>query len=134
MRSLYIASSLLNKERVQSIRDKFLNRNIPISYDWTIHGFVEDLNILPKIAEEELDGVKQADCVLMILPARNGSHFEFGYAVALNKPVVILNDQDDYIPTSFHFLDSKKYNVYIKNNEDEAIDFAINILKQLPEK
>lgn len=128
MRSLYIASSLLNKERVQSIRDKFLNKGISISYDWTAHGFVEDLDELPNIAEKELDGVREASCILMVLPARNGSHFEFGYAIALNKPVIILNDQDDYVPTSFHFLDSEKYNIHIKKNEDDAIDFVINIL------
>jgi len=128
MRSLYIASSLLNKERVQSIRNYFLDKGIPISYDWTAHGFVEDLDELPNIAEKELDGVRQADCILMILPARNGSHFEIGYAMAQNKPIVILNDQDDYVPTSFHFLDSKKYNIHVRKNEDDAIDLVINIL------
>jgi len=130
MRSLYIASSLLNKERVQSIRNKFLDRGIPISYDWTAHGFVEDTSELPNIAEKELDGVRQADCLLMVLPARNGSHFEFGYAVAQDKSIVILNDQDDYVPTSFHFLDSEKYNIHIKKNENDAIDFIVDILKQ----
>jgi nucleoside 2-deoxyribosyltransferase len=131
MKSLYIASSLLNKERVQSIRDKLLSRGISISYDWTAHGFVDDLNELPNIAEKELNGVREASCILMILPARNGSHFEFGYAIALNKPVIILNDQDDYVPTSFHFLDSEEYNVYIKKDEDGAIDFVENVLTNL---
>jgi len=129
MKSLYIASSLLNKERVQSIRNKFLNRGISISYDWTTHGFVEDLSELPNIAEKELHGVLNADCILMVLPARNGSHFEFGYAIAMQKPVVILNDQDDYVPTSFHFLNSDIYRIYTKRNEDDAIDFVTNILK-----
>lgn len=126
-RSVYIASSLLNKERVQSLRDRLRGLDINITYDWTTHGLVQDRSLLPGIARQELDGVLAADCILLVMPARMGSHFEAGAAYAAGKPIVmLLEDEATHTWVSFHLLPG----ITKCSNEDEAIAAVLDILSQ----
>lgn len=114
---IYIASSLFNIERVQQLRDMFIEQGMEISYDWTTHGKLEDLSKLKEAGINETRGVVECDILFMVFPARNGSHVELGIAIALNKPVVILAEQQiEYKP--FYCLD----NIQIFDNQSEALD------------
>lgn len=42
-----------------------------------------------KIAAAELDGVRKADVLIVLLPDGYGTHVEIGAALALGKPVII---------------------------------------------
>ncbi len=42
-----------------------------------------------KIAAAELDGVRKADVLIVLLPGGYGTHVEIGAALALGKPVII---------------------------------------------
>jgi hypothetical protein len=122
---LYIASSLNNVERIKQLRDEFVSAGIHITYDWTSHGYVTDEEALAQIAVNEYNGVKSAACLLMVLPARIGSHFEFGVAYSSGIPVVILEEEKSERMLAFYKLPS----VYITDNKDDAFQRVIEVLK-----
>ena len=101
---IYIASSLDNGNRVKELNKILTEAGHSITYDWTTHGRVEDHTELVKIAEGEYNGVRDCDVFLMVLPARLGSHFEFGAAFALSKRIIILEEVDIEEMKSFYFL------------------------------
>jgi nucleoside 2-deoxyribosyltransferase len=119
-RKIYIASSLYNAEKVQQVRDLLVARGVQVTYDWTIHGFVQD-ETLSEIAANELGGVLDAECVLAIMPGRNGCHFEMGAAFARRIPIVLLIENHDHVWTSFH----KRPEIRICRTVDEAIEAAL---------
>lgn len=110
---VYVASSLDNKQRIIDIIADLKNANIDITYDWTTHGRVYDHSELADIAKLEENGVKECDVFFMVLPGGGGTHFEFGVAKTLNKPIVILEDIEGIEQKSFYFLpDLRKFDDY----------------------
>lgn len=111
---IYVASSLLNIENVKKLID-ILNQypdKFKITYNWTIHGCISDTNLLSKIAKSELDGIQQSDIVILYLPGRNGTCFEFGYAYALQKKIIIFDDNNHFQhfkQTSFFNFDFERF-------------------------
>lgn len=101
---IYIASALDNWKRVADLRDKFQQLGINMSYDWTQHGADEvPEEAAVEYAIAELNGVKSASCVLLVTPGNRGTHWEAGYAYALNIPIIVLCD-DRYIAHSTYNL------------------------------
>jgi len=126
--NVYVASSLNNKDRVRQLISQLTDLGVNITYDWTLHGFVDDEDKLMNIALSEAKGVDDADCVLMVTPARKGSHFEFGYAYAKNIPIVILIEEEDYVPVSFHYLANEDDPIVFKTyGSSEAIKKVIEL-------
>ena len=109
---LYIASTLPNAKTVQRLRNLLAWYQIRLTYDWTIHNdgvpFIPDSKPVEKriAAEREIQGVQDAECVLVVMPGGRGTHFEFGVAYILNKPIVLLVDKRDTSSPSFHFLNN----------------------------
>jgi len=125
-KSLYIAGSLLNKDRVAELRDKFAARGIGLTYDWTTHGWVKEIDLLQEVAFKEAEGVVAAKCILMMGSGRNGTHFEAGIAWTLKKPIVMyIEDLDKHVWTSFHQR-SEIIKVY---SEAEALDQVERIIR-----
>lgn len=87
---VYVASSLTNAENASSVISILKGTGIQITYDWTTHGLVKDPVKCREICRSEIDGVKQADAMVFLHPARSGSHVELGIALALRKPVFML--------------------------------------------
>jgi nucleoside 2-deoxyribosyltransferase len=92
--SVYVASSLQNYEQVLSFQVRFRALQKIISFDWAslwkeqLAGAEVDK---ARLAAQMLDGVKRADVLLLVLPAKRGAHVEFGAAAVLGKPCVVLN-------------------------------------------
>ena len=102
---IYIASALKNFERVRSVRDRLIDLGHTITYDWTVHNKVEDVNLLKSIAEWEMRGVTEADLLVVLWPAGFGTHCEFGMAAATGKPIYMFLPNDlDIELKSFYFL------------------------------
>lgn len=113
---VYVGTSLLNAERAKAFISRLMLSGVDITYDWTDHdGSSNDVE-LKEIAINEFNGVKNCDIFVMIHPARNGSHFEFGVACALNKPVIIIQEFE-VEKKSFYYLN----NVKIFNSENNAL-------------
>jgi nucleoside 2-deoxyribosyltransferase len=124
MGKLYIGSSLYNAEEVRKARDKFIAAGHSITYDWTTHGKVTTKEELQKYGEEELNGVAQCDVFFMMQPSRYGTHIEFGIALGLGKPIVMIVDHDSETKT-FYMLK----NVHRFDDFESAFDFTLEYLK-----
>lgn len=123
MKSVYVATSLLNAEQAKNIISRFKEHNISVTYDWTKHGQVFSEQELTEFGIEEMNGVKNADLLFVMQPARTGTHVEFGIALGCNKPIVLV-----YIPgcelKTFYFVP----NVFRFTSVDEAFNFALGKL------
>jgi nucleoside 2-deoxyribosyltransferase len=115
---LYIASTLSNYryigELAAMIKSTAANQHQPveITYAWWDHSGGEmpyvaddDLERKIQVAEAELEGVRAADVVLIVMPGGFGTHFEFGAAYALKKTIIFFDGRSDVSNRpSFHHL------------------------------
>src|SRR6516165_1081582 len=142
---IYIASTLGNAERVRALtvalRSAGAERglNIQVTYDWTSHSALPEAGGMVYIPDDqpalkravairELVGVLGCDVLLVVMPGERGTHFEFGVAFAVQKPIVLLLDRHDGKSPSFHFLDS----VVRVHTEAEAFTAIFDLLARPP--
>lgn len=94
----YIASRLENAEDVKKLAAVLKAYNWEQTYDWTEHGSVqhEGEQKLAFVAENEMQGVREADVIIVLLPGGRGTHAELGAANVLKKPVFIWAATEDY--------------------------------------
>jgi len=123
MNKVYIATRLHNAARAQEIKEKLYALGIEITYDWTKHGQVYSEEELRAFGEEEENGVRTCDVLLMIFPGGCGSHWEAGLARGLNIPIVLLMEKEVEQKT-FYYLDG----VHQTKTEDEAIKKVLTLL------
>lgn len=111
---IYIASGLDNAPAVRRLANALKERGHSITYDWTAHGSVHSVSATAKqnelalgsAAHGELNGVTQADAVVVLLPGGRGTHIEMGAALALRKPIVLCAAPEVLAglrPVSFYF-------------------------------
>lgn len=93
----YIASKLENAEKVKRLANVLKANGWEQTYDWTKHGSVqkEGEQRLREVAGYEINGVRDADVVIVMLPGGRGTHSELGAANVLGKPVFIYADNDN---------------------------------------
>lgn len=93
----YIASKLENAEMVKSLSKVLKAYKWIHTYDWTEHGSVqsEGEERIMQVATYELQGVENADIVIVLLPGGRGTHAELGAANVLNKKVFIWAETDE---------------------------------------
>lgn len=91
----YIATSLENVKQHHLLRDALIHDGGELTYDWTIHGSVqqEGREIKRKIAEREIKGVLDAELVVVILPGGRGTHVELGAAIVSEKKIIVIGEQ-----------------------------------------
>jgi hypothetical protein len=95
----YIASGLANIEAVKTVQGILNDANMACTYNWTEHGSVWERGrkIVENVAKFELDGVAQADVVIVLLPGGRGTHVELGAALAFGKPVVLVGTPEEIV-------------------------------------
>ncbi|MHC1695635.1 MAG: nucleoside 2-deoxyribosyltransferase [Eubacteriales bacterium] len=94
----YIASRLENAQTVKSVADILKAHGHQHTYDWTVHGSVcgKGKERLGEVAYKELQGVIEADVVIVILPGGRGTHTELGAALASHKQILICAEDDSF--------------------------------------
>ncbi|RIW28747.1 group-specific protein [Bacillus salacetis] len=104
----YVASSFQNIEQVRYFSRELTKRGFFHTYDWTENIRASTLAELKRIGEEEKRAVKEADVVVILLPAGKGSHIEMGMALALNKKVYLYSPNEEVKnpaeTSTFYFL------------------------------
>lgn len=88
---VYVASSVANLEFASFVIEQLAEQGGQVTYDWTKHGSVrlwrqEDKQ---RVAEDETDGVCDADLLVALLPGGKGTHCEIGMALALGLKVFL---------------------------------------------
>lgn len=96
--NFYIASKLENADNVKVVANVLKARGWKQTYDWTVHGSVQDSGeeVLTKVAEKEIHGVRESDIVIVLLPGGRGTHAELGAANITGKKVFIHAFDDSY--------------------------------------
>jgi nucleoside 2-deoxyribosyltransferase len=87
----YIATSLLRMAAHHVVREALKISGHEISYDWTTHGNVKSVSKerLREVAVLELEGIAEADFVVVLLPGGGGTHIELGFSLARKKRVFL---------------------------------------------
>mgnify|MGYP001617931645 CR=1 FL=1 len=91
--NFYIATSLRNADRARSLARRLTELGHKLTYDWTVHGSVNDTpEIWSQTARREVDGVRRAHVVIVLLPGGQGTHVELGVALGSHTPVIVVGD------------------------------------------
>lgn len=95
---VYVATSLDHAHRAQAVQRALRDRGHEITYDWTTHGSVQGEGDarLCEVAAAELQGVRECDVLVAILPGGRGTHTEIGMALGLGLPIVLLEQEGAY--------------------------------------
>lgn len=126
MKKVYVASSLLNAEKVKEVIGFLNSRGIQVTYDWTKNGKIEpsEKELMKQVCDAEINGVIDADALLFISPARTGSHVELGIAITTLKPIFLHLDQKSEFK-SFYLADNI---LYVDSDLNEVINKLIEHL------
>ena len=94
----YIATKLENAAAHRKLAEELKKMRHDLTYNWTLHGAVwsEGMRRIRDVATAEAAGVCTADCVIMLWPGGRGTHVELGMALALNKCVVIISNEEEH--------------------------------------
>lgn len=80
--AFYVATGYDNKAMHNDVRDALASRGWRLTHDWTLRDEADG----PRAsAEADLEGVRGADVVVVVLPGGEGTHAELGMALALGK-------------------------------------------------
>lgn len=91
---VYIATGYENRSGHNRLRDKLAEHGIGLTCDWTTHESIADAAHwrIADIAHDDIQGVRDADAVVVLLPGGRGTHVEIGAAIAFGKLVIIVGD------------------------------------------
>lgn len=94
----YIATRLSRHKEHNIVRDALNEMNHKITYDWTIHGSQKHVSLgrLEEVGEAQVEAIREADVVIVLLPGGAGTHTEFGIALGLNKKIIIHSESSEF--------------------------------------
>lgn len=107
----YLASGLKNIEAARKLIDDLCkHEGWHNTYNWTKHGSAAKMaenqqvsyaDIAMGIAAAEIDGVRDAQVVVVLMPGGRGTHAELGAALACGKPVLMLYNDVTELETPY---------------------------------
>ena len=128
MKKIYVAGSIHNTDNIIAIQERLtLSGRFQLTFDWAKE-WQSTRNDPDRLFEArrkdlavwEIEAVKRADVLLLVLPTGRGAHIEYGVAVGLDIPRVIINP-DHKEDIMFYGLP----NTAVLRNEDEAIHLLL---------
>lgn len=98
--NFYIASTLSNSDNVKQLASELKLLGWKQTYDWTAHGSVQELGheIMSNVSEREIEGVMNADVLIVLTPGGRGTHIELGVALGANECLKNLSNSFRYTP------------------------------------
>ena len=94
----YVATSLLNIDAQRQAVAELDSIGWNLTYDWTVHGSVaaESKEDMIRIAKAEVNGVKAAEVIVILLPGGRGTHVELGIGLGMGKRIVMIGESDKF--------------------------------------
>lgn len=130
---VYLASRYSTKEQMAIYAAELRANGIGVTSRWIDEPHSSNIGGLPtsilsaeeilKLAEDDIEDVRKADLLVFfsvdpkIPVARGGRHVEFGYALGLGKPILVVGPRENI----FHYLPQIKF----VQNFQEALDFLL---------
>lgn len=102
---LYIGAGMADKDKARDLARVLKREGHEITFEWfALHDLEETWSDdkRAEVAEQEIDGVRRADAVLLIGPGGRGMHVELGAALVLGKPVALLVEADPKFSLFYH--------------------------------
>lgn len=131
---IYIATWLRRAKDHNTVRDIMLKAGHELTYDWTLTGDVSDREFkeISKIAVSEVDAVRNAEAVLVLLPGGNGTHGELVGALTTNKKVFLhapdgLYDENNKTNVFYHHPNVK---ALVGGTLEDFSKFVLDILDE----
>ncbi|MCG8434331.1 MAG: nucleoside 2-deoxyribosyltransferase [Gammaproteobacteria bacterium] len=93
---VYVAGKLTDRAIVKDVMKAIRDLGHQITFDWTVRGSVADRpDLRASVADSEIYGVQEANCLVVVLPGGRGTHVELGAALARGKSVYMLHLEED---------------------------------------
>lgn len=94
----YLATSLGNRAEAIRMIDELDKLGWGCTYPWARwHGSLQGQpEVWQQKATQEIEGVREAELVIALMPGGRGTHVEIGAALALDKPVHIIGRDASY--------------------------------------
>jgi hypothetical protein len=93
----YVATKYIESGRQQVVAALLEGLGLTQTHDWTVNknkdGSIPEEQRLSQDAQDDLNGVRQADLVVVLLEGGLGTHAELGGALILGKMVILVGDQ-----------------------------------------
>lgn len=126
-KQFYIATKKDREEHANELSGALSARGWRRTYTWTAQETTATKQHA-KIALEELEAVRNADVLIVLLPGGYGTHVEIGAALALGKPVILHAPDQETLETPylcvFHYHPNVK--LFVSESVDvEAILAAV---------
>tara|TARA_R110000824_G_scaffold248207_1_gene437313 strand:- start:51 stop:476 length:426 start_codon:yes stop_codon:yes gene_type:complete len=94
----YVSTRYSNRAGVERVIRLLKPLGCEITYDWTkTFGAPTTPDYLCSIAVKEIEGVREADFVIVLLRGGYGTHTELGAALALDRPVILVVPHDNLL-------------------------------------
>jgi len=134
----YIMTSLSRRDEHNYVREQLNALGHEITCDWTVplarfedpYKSRMDDDLLTALSIREVEGVRDADFCVALLPGGRGTHTEFGMALAWDKPLIVHDAEDLLAPgrnrTSFYVHPGVQ--VWLKGD----LDFVANYVRDYP--
>ncbi|MDA1631845.1 nucleoside 2-deoxyribosyltransferase [Bacillus cereus] len=119
--NFYVASGFQNKHLVRSIANELKHAGWHHTYDWTRNERAVNQDQLREIGQAEKNAIKEANVFLLTLDGGNGSHTEFGMAIALKKKIYVYHERNPLETTFYHL---PEINIF----EGDATEFASYVM------
>ena len=123
--NFYIGSGFKNCDMVNYVSQKLKEAGWEHTYNWAdnILGN-ETLEDLIEFSNLEIQGINDADIVIILLPGGRGTHIELGMSLALNKKIYLYSNDENAFKdaketVNFYQLPSI---VKLTGNIDECIE------------
>lgn len=90
-KKVYVAAKFTEKDRVRALYTALKEAGHTITFDWTTGEVVGNELEAFRAAQNDLAGVHDADVVVLLPHAYSrGAYVELGYALALNKKIIVV--------------------------------------------
>lgn len=124
----YIASGFENAKIVKSVATVLKAYGMSHTFDWTKYENVKDADdsTIYKIAECGLQGVKEADILVVLLPGGRGTHVELGIANCTGKKVFLWAESEELF-----LLDGAVCPFYLNSNVERIVGDRFNLIERI---
>jgi nucleoside 2-deoxyribosyltransferase len=102
----YVATTLSNADQAKIVINRLHDFGHELTYNWTEHGYLAPGEESKKAAENEAQGVYDADLLFVIWPGGGGTHIEMGMAMALGKSIIFVAPETLEREVSFYKSDN----------------------------
>lgn len=132
MTKFYIGSSLNNSKIVEEYTALLEEKGWKQTYNWleNIHNDISKKE-LKSYAKEEFEGIKEADVVIIYLPAGRGAHIELGLALGLDKNIFLCaNNKSEFnVFKTVSFYELPEIKKLVGTPQENALEIIEQIKK-----